>query len=53
MFHQLAVKASEDCEQANMVEVFALNDCVDQTDILHQTNWPPDSMITLSLTDFK
>ena len=52
MFHQLVVKASEDCGQANMVEVFALNDCVDQNDILHQTNLPLDSTPMISSTDF-
>ena len=52
MFHQLAVKVSEDCELANMVAVFALNDCVGPIDILHQTNSPPDSKPMISSTDF-
>ena len=53
MFHQRVLKVSADCEQANMVEVFALNDHACQNDILHQTNSPLDLRPMISWTDFK
>ena len=52
MFHQHAAKVLEDCEQANMVVVFALNDYVFQDDIQHQTSLLSDLLLKISFAGF-
>ena len=53
MFHQHGVMVLVNCEQANMVVVFALNEYVFQDDILNRIDLLLDLLPAISFVDFK
>ena len=53
MFHQHDAMVLVNCEQANMVVVFALNEYVFQDDILNRIHLLLDLLPVISFVDFK
>ena len=53
MFHQHGAMVLVDCEQANMVVVFVLNEYVFQDDIPNRIDLLSDLLPVISLSDYK